>query len=270
MRVISLIALCLMLSQGCWAQQCIELFSHKLELPQDRKLTFNNVQVYRRNNNVGLQQVGVIEFQKWIEVGPFAENVYNHVGLTAEGRLYHLVQWKNQRVARLLGGRREFKNFFFLNNEVLAAVDAQNAVFLYAPAKWITSPLKSTLKTGTLITGGFSAALTAAISYFAPEMMTIGFQVGETMVPTAGFAIASVVGMNTFFVMLQRYERLNTFPDGFVKTTLVFKDPETLKNDLLGIDQKALREFFARQALQPPERHQLDPEMPEMATEDIR
>lgn len=252
--------------------QCLDFFTtNVLEKTQDRKMTFAGAEVYRRNNQLGIQQVGKVEFEKWIEVGPYAteDTIYNFIGITKAGRLYHAIRWKGVRsVAWLMSGQREINRIFMLKNEVLVAVDKDSQVLIYSPSKWLTSPLKQNLKRGVAVWAAVTTAVSAVFTAIFPESLSMGFSDSSFIVPVLG--ISSVTAMNTAFVMLNRYERLNTFPDGFIETGIKYTNDQQLQSDLLTrYSQVDLQQFFASQHFLPPDLSTLDPALPEVATEPI-
>lgn len=213
-----------------------------VSLSEQRPLSFRNVEVFRRNNTVGLQQKGELIFEKWFEVGPESKEVVGFIGLTKEGRVYHLLQWKNRRIAYLLSGVRTIKDIFLDNEERLIAVDQNNQVWLYSPSKWLSSPLRFITQKGMAITVAGSAALWGTLAIFFPELIQ-----SSPLVP----AFLSVsIGFQTFFTMLARYEHLNNQPDGFIS---------------LDSDTKV-----EAQTWQPPDLSLLPPCPNEEACEDIR
>lgn len=259
------------LSGVAQSYQCMDLFSLTLvENSQERPLTFKKVEVLRRNNHVGLQQVGDIQFEKWIEVGPFAEGVYNQIGLTKEGKLYHLVNWKSRKIARLLSGDQFFKSLFLFKNKFIIAVDFSGEVFVFSPSKWLLSPLKDSLRRGIAIWTGTSLAVTALVGLVFPDMVGAGSQSFSNLSMTAGF-VATITAMNTFFIMVQRYDRLNTFPNGFIPLGFKFtQGVESLQKQLLEISEQKIEQLSVETYLKTPDLDSLDPQMPEAATEDIR
>lgn len=246
----SFFILTFILSSSAFAADC------RLALGEKRPLSFRNVEVFRRNNNIGQQQVGDIHFTQWFEVGSADEHVSSFIGMTSEGHVYHLIQWKDRRVARLLSGERQFKEILMRDGYTLAGLDTQDNLLFYSPSKWLLSPLKSTVKQGLAYTAVGSGAAAAVLAFFFPDLMSMGFDLGFVTAPIAPLFITSSIGFQTFFVMLMRYERLNTFPDGFV--------------DLVSFNNKEkLREGLASH-WNPPPLDSLAPRGPEAATEDHR
>lgn len=211
-------------------------------LAEKRPIEFKNVEVFRRNNNVGQQQVGDLTFEQWFSVGPFAENVENFIGLTKDGHIYHLVKWNNRTVARLLSGHRIFKEIYLRDGRILSAENEKKQILFYSPSAWLTSPKKAVLKHGFLSAVGSAAAI-SAISFVYPDFLTMDY---------AQLVAGSGIGLQTFLLMLVRYDYLNTFPDGFVET------PHLIGRDL------ALTDWT------PPQQDELTPPVPAYATEDVR
>lgn len=220
-----------------------------LALASQSPLLFRNVEVFRRNNNIGLQQVGDIRFKEWFEVGPFVDGVSNFIGLTDEGSIYHLVQWQNRRVARLLSGEKKFQSIHFQNNSELKARDESGQLLTYSAIKWLTSPVKSIVKEGLTITAIGSATAVATLAYFFPDVMAMGFDTAFFKIPIMPVFLSGSIAFQTFFVMLFRYERLNTFPDGFTDHAA---------------DENTANHWIA------PDVESLPPPMPEAAIEDQR
>ena len=215
-RVIPLLLFFLSLDVGAQAEplnkDCSQYLHkhgiHSVYLSEQRPLNFRNVEVFRRNNTVGLQQKGELNFEKWFEVGPESKEVVGFIGLTKDGRVYHVLQWKTRRIAYLLSGVRTIKDIYLDNKERLIVVDQKNQVWLYSPSKWLSSPVKSIVAKGVAMTTAGSAAIWGTLAIFFPDLIQ-----SSPLVPTF---LSISIGFQTFFTMLTRYEYLNNQPDGFV------------------------------------------------------
>ena len=212
-------------------------------LAEARPLNFRQVEIYRRNNNVGQQQVGDLHFKTWFEVGPFTEGVSNFIGMTEDGHIYHLISWQDRKIARLLSGQRVFKSIYLRDGHLLTATDQNDNLLFYSPSTWLTSPLKSLMQKGLTYTVAGSATAVAVLSFLFPDLMSMQL---------APVITTSAVAFSTFFAMVQRYDRLNTFPDGFIE------GHEVNPRDL------------ALTSWAPPEENSLAPRTPAEATEDHR
>lgn len=239
---------------------CVEALSDhglkQIATAQNTMLTFKDVEVFRRNNGIGLQQVGEIQFEKWIEVGSeeeFNNGIHSYIGLTKEAKVYHLIQWKNRKIARLLSGVKSIKDIYLSNKETLIAVDQNDHMLMYLHSLWLRSPAASAkalwLKT-TLI--GSAAAVTA-LSLLFPELMNMGYDTGLFTVPIPPVFLSTSIALQSFFMALIHYEYLNNNPDGFTDAYFELYDEKQMKTDW---------------SAPPPS--SLPPPMPDMATESIR
>lgn len=247
------------------------LVSNELDEPQHRVLSFRNVEVFRRNNGVGLQQKGNIEFERWIELSNPSDEIENFIGLTKEGRLYHLLQWrKSRQIARLLNGDQKFNDFYIYGKQIVVAVDMENTVHLYSPSKWLLSPVKETIKRGTKIWLATSATVTGVLALWFPEFFDLGPVVSSVKIPMAAAFVSVASAVNTFFVMVYRYDRLNTFPNGFVRTDLRLANVAGLKSELDRLQPEGLEAMMSASHFLPPNEDEIAPPLHEQAVEPIR
>lgn len=244
-----------------------------LERAQDRPLNFKNVEVYRRNNGVGLQQVGDLQFEKWIELPISRPGAENFIGLTRDRRIYHLVHWRGRSIARLLNGpggeREKIREIFLYRDQILVAVTSESEIKIYSPMKWLKSPMRSVFLKGTGFWGASTAVGIGALYLFAPDLRVMGMS-DEFLLPVSASFIGAVNVMNSFFFMLFHYEHENTFPDGFVPSTIRFTDVVKLERDLANLTPEQVNSLLTAEHFYPPAEEDLFPPLPELAREDIR
>lgn len=234
-------------------------------------ISFENVEVFRRNNDIGLQQIGKLKFKQWSELTfEYSDDVDNAVtslvGLTESGRIYHLIKFKDRTLARLLSGENNFKDFQVSNKGRVIAWDNDDKNFIYSSALWMESPKKSILKRW-LALWGFSTAIVVSAKavlmgdlYFPIEVFSF-----DINLPLVELLLSGTAGMSSGLAMLSRYDHLNTYPNGF----LPFKEPLSRSNWLENLDLKTLvaenHYDFA-----PPEPDLLSPKIPANLGEGIR
>ncbi|NCN42204.1 hypothetical protein GW916_13255 [bacterium] len=241
---------------------CPDLLLSDLIPSEERPLTIPDVEVYRRNNNIGQQQKGSIEFSKWMDLHVENPSWQNTLGITPDGRVFHVVQSKTKRVGRLLSGTQNIKEIYLYKHQVLVAVDSSNNVFLFSPRQWLTSPLKTSVKRGLLLWGG-SAAL-AMIGVHLGEPLTI-----ERLPEVIGY-VSAMTALTSFFAIVQRFDRINTFPNGLQKTDWTSQRPKDLIKNLSSKDIEDLKVYFSEDHFTAPDLDRLEPTGPESAQEDIR
>lgn len=224
-------------------EQCLSLFTTStqvvsFELNQIRPLVFTNTEVLRRNNDIGQQQVGELRLEKWFELPPYNQGFYNFVGLTSDGKVFHIVDWEGRRrIARLLSGPREFSQLVLVNSEILLALDAKGQVFMYSADLWRKSPKNKIIKQALQIQGGLFATLTSIFYLVAPQSFDVQFLpliIGTTVVMSS---------MQAGFWALFKYERLNTAPDGFQQLPLqaeTLADLDLHAGDILQASKSAI------------------------------
>lgn len=262
----------LLVSGSVQAQfQCLDFFRMDVyESSQVRPVTFKEVEVYRRNNRLGPQQMGTLVLEKWIEIGPYQEGIYNYVGLTRDGKLYHLIEWPQRRIARLLGGERPFADLFLVRNEVLGAIDRDGQVFLYSPARWQNSRMTDLITRAGAIWGSLTISLTAAVSLISPEALNMYLHLGDVPLPLLPAFVATTGFLSTGFAALGRYEHINTFPDGMVLSRFQAVTVYDLQRQLLAMTPDDIMPYESFTHLQPPSFQGLDPRLAPELTEDIR
>lgn len=232
-----------------------------LELTQVRPLVFADTDVFRRNNDIGLQQVGELRLEKWIEIDfDPKKDYYNFVGLNSEGRIYQAIDWHGQRrIARQLSGEKLYDDLFIINNKILGAVTKEGQVHLYSPYRWRKSPKNRLTGRGLVLWSGVSALTTAAL-----------FSWNSEIAPVLSVAASAATAMQVGFIMLFHYDRKNTFPDGFIKTKLSIPEGKSIKSILSQLTPDVLNHFLLEDDLNVPDRSVLFPRLTNESTEDIR
>jgi hypothetical protein len=247
------------------ANQCKNLFYFdNIEAPQARSLLFKRLEVFRRNNSLGMQQQGEVTFSRWIEIPPFQENIFNYIALTPEGRLYHVVDGVDRQMARLLSGPLQIEQFYIYKKSVLVAVDSNQRLLFFNPQKWMNKPLKGLLQKGFLAWASITSLATVSLYQFLPD--SLGTSSIVLMSGAAGVASA----INTFLVMLARYDRLNTYPDGFVDSGLQFTWTGEMNRQLESRPQSDWENYAASEHFLPPNIATLPPVLHESLSEAIR
>ena len=203
---------------------CPKLLESDFEYAQSRDLTFKSVEVFRRNNDIGIQQVGSITFKQWIDLPSTDPNIFNYVGLTENGDIFHLVHYGQRVVARLLSGHKTYTEIVLIQGKVLAAVDRLDRVWLYSAAKWNQSPRNNVIRSALIHWASISGTLFGVVANAAPDVLSFGPNVsGLTIsIPLSTIAIGSA--LSSGLLALIQYDRMNTYPDGFVETTKTLSD----------------------------------------------
>ena len=246
---------------------CSNLFLKEVQFEANRNwgMDFNKVEVYRRNNDYGLQQFGKIKLKKWFEIDLETQGSESYIGLNQKGQILHITKYPSynpkehsRTIAWLLSGeKKSFTDFYVSQRGFIAAVDAQSRVHIYNPLKWFRHRgLGSTVAKGLGIWSGVTAlgilsARLAGIDIPSPFLESF---------------FATATGLQTALVMLNRYQHNNTFPDGFVKTPLLFKSVEQLNKDISQNLDKLSRDPSHFKA---PKEDTLPPLLPEMARQEI-
>lgn len=237
---------------------------------------FNNVDVFRQNNDIGPQQRGKLRLEKWVDFTLDFEHkstANSAVGLTSEGKMYHVVTFEGRTIARLLNGQEIFTDFKMLQSGEIIALDAQKKTQVYFPHLWELSPRNSSLKKG-LMYWGLSSAIaigtklalvgqTGTLPFFEFSGMTLGLPILETVVVGAA-------GMNTALVMANRYYHMISYPNGFVKVPVSYNESTQLFSEIrrLRIDHPELSGMHKH--LEPPTFTNLPPALPKELTEGIQ
>lgn len=265
----------LLLTTLAWAQpqlSCENLFSGENVLYSNlNPLIFSQVEVFRRNNDIGLQQQGELKLVQWSELtfeyGPHSDRdfeVANIIGLTEEGQLFQLIKFKDRTIARLLSGNLFIEDFQLSNKGRLLAWSQEAESLVYKPELWNKSPRKKVLQTWLKYWGVTTIAVVAGKLMFLPDLnFTMDLWNYTLPLPMFEFFISSVVGLSSGFAMLSRYEHHNTYPNGFVALKESQKPFQWLSDSsLLKLSADNL-DHFAK-----PDLDQLAPALHE--TEDIR
>lgn len=259
-------------------------------------ISFTNVEVFRRNNDIGPQQHGLIKFIKWSELtfeyskntnevainsenskqnsdeGPKSysskkpEPVSSTVGLTEDGRIFHVIRFNERTIARLLSGTDKYADFQLSNKGRLISWNEKGESFFYSANLWMTSPKKLIYKRWLKLWGYTSAGaiglkmILLGDYYFPMEILGYNFNF-----PMLELFFSSATAMSSGFAMLSRYEHENTYPNGFTRT------PETL-NTFDWISNPKYLTFFKDnlENFEPPDLDILDPKLDTEFTEDIR
>lgn len=187
------------------------------------EIYFSQAEIFRRNNDYGLQQLGGLKFILWSELTfefnpELQSQASTIVGLTTSGEIYHLIKFNDRTIARKLSGTSIFKTFSLTNKGRLLAIDENNNNFLFSADLWLESPKKSILKRwlklwGTVSVGAIGAKFILLNDYYLP----IEIFNRTVNLPALEVFFSSVVALSSGFAMLSRYEHLNTHPNGFIK-----------------------------------------------------
>ncbi|MBX3022226.1 MAG: hypothetical protein KF799_11180 [Bdellovibrionales bacterium] len=240
-------------------EECEARLSFRLEAAQERTLSFRDTEVFRRNNDFGMQQQGDLHFDQWFDLPTGLRTVESFLGLNSEGRIYHVVQWQGRRIARLLSGRLNFKKIWLGTDKILVAADANDRVYLFSPQMWMKPAGKGKVMQSMLIWAATTAAVTAGTAFATDVTMQEW--------PLFLSAIATTSGLNSMFIAIYRFDRDNTFPNGFVPTNLSAANLSQLREQLL---ERDLKLFMAGDHFAPPELESLSPQIPREALEAIR
>ncbi len=235
-----------------------------VEWSQHRPLVFTNTEVHRRNNNMGQQQVGELRLDSWFELPPYDSGFYNFVGITKGGQIYHVIDWEgHRRIARLLSGTRLYVELYLLNGQLLVAQDQNGDLFVYSPEVWRKSPLKKIVKQAMAFNSLLFISATSIFYSMAPSA------VEELLFPIVASVIGVSTSLQTSFWALFKYERLNTYPDGFIKTAWNRNDSIDAEVAVRQIDERFVEGLSLSRDMLPPDLINLPPPV-EAATESIR
>lgn len=248
--------------------ECREIFSiFNFEETQIRPVDFKDVDIYRRNNNNGVQQyLPNLRFQAYTDITPYSKDLANTVGLTSEGKIYHAVRVKDRSVARLLSGDARYQHFWLSSSGTLIGVRQDGRVMMYSPKRWWRSPVPGLVGHAVGAWLGSWGALVFAMDRLVPHAMEYSFlDTGmQLMTVFTGFGLA----MSHAFYNLQRYSTLNTATDGFSATPFWFSNFEQMKTDLMTWEGFR-RSLNGQEDFLPPAYEKLDPKLRGMLAEDI-
>lgn len=185
-----------------------------------------------------MQQEGTLEVVEWISLPGEDEKIYNDVGLTADGRVYHILHDGDRSVARLLSGTQNFRKIFIFRESTLGALDENGNVWLYSSVQWSRSPVRNLIKRGFALWAAVTTTTSVAASALEPEFLTLGpeFHGWVVSVPLSVVAVASALSTGTF--VLNNYDRLNTFPDGFILAASRLEELESMDLKQFQFDYK--------------------------------
>lgn len=185
--------------------------------PDEAYIYFSDVDIFRRNNDVGLQQNGTLGFVKWFKLDADVEN-QSYIGLTEDGVLYHLVPFSSERpMARRLSGQKQIADFWLTQEtQELVVVDQQGRSFVYRSHIWSRSPLRALLRRAGASWLAMTAVTIALLkSQFSPDDVTLL----QNLLTVQGYEpVVPIAWLMTFlFPMLRYYESSNTFPEGLAR-----------------------------------------------------
>ena len=254
---------------------CSDYLNHLL-YQNTNVIFFNNVDVFRQNNNIGPQQRGKLRLEKWIDFTldfEYKSTANSAIGLTAEGQLYHVVTFEGRTIARLLNGQEQFKDFKMLESGEIIVLDVRDRTQVYFPHLWETSPKKVVMKKGLMywglssaVTIGAKLALvgsTGTVPLMEISQFTVGIPILETM-------IIATAGMNTGLVMANKYYHMISYPNGFIPLEVSYNDHLKLFSEIRKLRAKHPELLKSQQHLEPPDFSALPPALPKELTEDIQ
>lgn len=234
-------------------------------------ISFAQSEIFRKNNNIGPQQNGILKFEKWsemtfeyFEVNPKTEPPASIIGLTEEGRLYHLVKFRDRTIARLLSGTHFFKDFQLTNKGRIMAWDHNGQSYFYSAPLWNVSTNKQILKRWLKLWGLTSAGAVALTTALFPEIPLPVEVLGLNFnFPMVELMFTGVSGLSSGLAMASRYEHFNTYTDGFI-----FLGYPAEKN--FWLDDTELKKYLDNNLndFEPPKENHLEPKLdPEFATD---
>lgn len=251
-------------------QSCENHLSNEdLLFRNENPITFQKVEVYRKNNNYGPQQNGNIKFKLRYDLSYEFQNpnlAASAVGLTPEGRIYHIVEFNNRTIARLLSGHHIITNIEVTNKGRILALDDKGNFYLYSPQKW-NAPLKRLIlkrwfKLWGLTSLGAVVAKNILLHDFFFSTEILGFAV---QLPMLELFFSGAAAMSSGFAMLSKYEDMITYPNGLIPLPSNFNPTNWINNPTLeAYSAKNLQDF------DPPAEEILDPRLNLEFTEDIR
>lgn len=258
-----------------WSQSlCVDYLTGFL-FENTNTIFFTQVEVFRQNNNIGPQQLGRLEFIKWVdftlEFGH--ETASSVIGLTKSGRMYHLIKSPERTIARLLNGELIFADFKMTSNGEVVAKNQQGKTYVYLPHLWETSPRKAVTKQGAYYWGLASVVgITTKFALLGPGYgVPLEISSFNLMIPLIETMTVGAAGLNTALVMANKYYHRITFPNGFIPVELSYDRPLNMIGEL-----REMRSQFKegtphpRDHFLPPDFGRLDPALPKELTEDIQ
>lgn len=231
----------------------------------DRIMTFRRVELSRRNNAIGPQQLGDINIQKWRELDFNQSSVEVFIGLDKQGKMFHLVKTQGRTIGRLLGGQQRFQDFFVTEDGKLFAIDFDGQVHAFKSKNWFNK--KNYILTGVGEWALTSAVVMGGLKLLWPEYNTVSVGAGmQSYVPMIDVSLLTSLGLAKFFGILNRYYYANTFPDGFEKLNIKFSTPQELEIELaqLNLSASNMWSFIDYHKSQ-----KLEPKLPEDLTQSI-
>lgn len=239
---------------------------------------FNQAEVFRQNNDIGPQQLGKLRFEKWVDFTlDFEHTTFttanSAIGLTASGKLYHVVTYEGRTVARLLNGTLSFTEFKMLYSGEIIAQDANKKTYIYLPKTWEVSPSKAVIRQG-LAYWGLSSAIavgtklalvgqTFAITLVEAGGISLSLPVFETM-------IVATAGMNTALVMANKYYHKISYPNGFIPVEIAYDKNIEVFAEIRKLRAERAELGYTKEHLQPPDFSRLPPALAKELTEDIQ
>lgn len=218
-----------------------------------------------------MQQIDQLKFVSWFELsfeypGTNVDEVTNIVGLTELGSVFHLIKFKERTIARKLNGLQSFTQIQVTNQGKVVAWNAKGESFIYSASLWTESPRTNIIKRWLQLWGITSAATISAKLvlienlYFPAEILGFTFNL-----PLFEMFMTSTIGLSSGLAMLSRYDHLNTYPNGFVKT-----DQQISTLDTDGFLRQLQSEFSSLADFSAPFLEYLKPKLDAKFGEDIR
>ncbi|MCB0362896.1 MAG: hypothetical protein KDD35_09240 [Bdellovibrionales bacterium] len=255
---------------------CVEeLIPLELQSTVHSPFSIKGVEVFRRNNSVGLQQLGTLTLKQWIRIeNPLSDKLSQYIGLTKEGSVYHLVNWQDRHIARLLSGEKKFTDLVWAKPNSLIAIDSHGYLHFYSGAKWLFSPLKKLIRKGFINWTLVTSTLSLSLHYILQTSLGPGVDIPSLSLPMIGVLVYPASTMLTGFGIIRKFEHQNTFPDGFVPLNLKYTDKDSLRSALVmnreRIQGSPLSENpYQENHFDPSTWKALPPPLPQEATQDI-
>jgi len=182
------------------------------------RLIFENVQIVRRNENVGVHVERKVVFEKWIKI---AQDAW--IGIESNDQIMLVLDLGDRRIGKPLSSLSKMSDIFLASNGVLTAIDERGEVFQYRQEAWDQSSLKSIVHRGGL---GFLLASCATMGavivnqwFFAENTFS---SLNSCVAPILVGVVSS--GLISAFWGLRKYELDNEMPNGFVTTGRIWAD----------------------------------------------